>query len=365
MAVNRERDRKGKLRIVVSKRWPDGSRFRRYVPNSTIAKKTLARVEEAIAMGTWRQLKEELGHKKWERSLTVADFAKIYFDDYCKIHNTRPDYKDHALKPIIRILGGVPLTELRRQHAHQFIVKRSREVSAATVNRSLQVLKNMFTFAVEGEYVESHPLRCFHKLPEEQKALRVMTLEEERRLVESVSDVDHTVGAYVAVLGETGLRKSEGLNLKWSHVNFQQRILSVEDTKSGKPRYVGLSEYGVEWLSSLVRLMDSPYVFARLDSRDRWRKPDGPFKRGAKAAGLGWVGFHDLRHFRATQWVMRGVDLRTVKELLGHADIQTTMRYAHFAPSHAAQSIFEAQKAEAAEIAQLRAKSGRQSGVEC
>jgi len=71
------------------------------------------------------------------------------------------------------------------------------------------------------------------------------------------------------------------------------------------------------------------------------------------------VGLHDLRHFRATQWVMRGVDLRTVKELLGHADISTTMRYAHFAADHAMRSVAEAEKAEVAELA-LRATSGRQ-----
>jgi len=55
--------------------------------------------------------------------------------------------------------------------------------------------------------------------------------------------------------------------------------------------------------------------------------------------GLDWVSFHDFPHFRATQWVMRGVDLRSVRELLGHADIHTTMRYAHFSPDHAAQSV--------------------------
>jgi hypothetical protein len=59
MAINRERDRNGNVRIVVSKRWPDRSRFRRYCPNATVAKKTLARIEESIAMGTWRDLKDE------------------------------------------------------------------------------------------------------------------------------------------------------------------------------------------------------------------------------------------------------------------------------------------------------------------
>ena len=65
---------------------------------------------------------------------------------------------------------------------------------------------------------------------------------------------------------------------------------------------------------------------------------------------LDWVGFHDLRHFRATQWVVHGVDLVTVKVLLGHSDIQSTMRYAHLAPSHAKRSILEAQRREAGEV---------------
>ena len=58
----------------------------------------------------------------------------------------------------------------------------------------------MLTFAVEREYIEVHPLLRFRMLPEEQKALRVLTLEEERGLVEAVADVNPTIGAYIAVL---------------------------------------------------------------------------------------------------------------------------------------------------------------------
>ena len=64
MAINgKGHDRQGNRRVVVSKRWPDGSRFRRYVPNVTVGKKIFARIEEGIAMGTWRALKEELQHE--------------------------------------------------------------------------------------------------------------------------------------------------------------------------------------------------------------------------------------------------------------------------------------------------------------
>lgn len=60
-----------------------------------------------------------------------------------------------------------------------------------------------------------------------------------------------------------------------------------------------------------------------------------------------WVGFHDLRHFRATQWVTNGIDLRTVQQLLGHASLTTTMRYAHFAPGHAEEEVLRVAKREA------------------
>src|SRR5262249_49601495 len=108
-----------------------------------------------------------------------------------------------------------------------------------------------------------------------------------------------------------------------------------------------------------------PYVFVRLASADRWRKPDGPFNDGRTKAKLTWVSIHDLRHFRATQWVQRGVDLRVVQELLGHSSITTTMRYAHFAASHASRSILEAQRSEQLELAgNERAITGRQPEIE-
>ena len=66
-----------------------------------------------------------------------------------------------------------------------------------------------------------------------------------------------------------------------------------------------------------------------------------------------WGGFHHLRHFRATQWIMRGVDIRSVQGLLGHQNIKTTERYVKFVPSHAAQRVIEAQRLEDLEMVAL------------
>ncbi len=211
MGINRVTKR-GKRRIEVRKRWPDGSTFRRYYPNMTLANHVKARIEESIVTGSWRELKEEFsGVKNTSADVTVEEFSVIYLDDYCRHHNRRPDFKEQALVSTKRILGNVRLKDLRQHHADKFVAQRSKEVASATINRGLAVLKNMLTFAVKRGYLEANPLVGFGKLPEEQIPLRIMTLEEERRLVMCVADCNPVIGAYVAILGETGLRKSEGL----------------------------------------------------------------------------------------------------------------------------------------------------------
>lgn len=340
-----------KGKIVVSRYWPDGTRFRRCVPNRTLAKQLSDRIAGAVALGTWVELRRQLTEPPTP-PMTIADFAMIYMKEYCEIRNRRPDFKQWTIGPIVRILGDIPVTELRRKHAAHFEQVRSQEVAAPTVNRGLAVLKNLLTFAMTKGLIEVNHLSRYKLLPEPQTVLQVMTLEEERALVAATQEEDFTIGGFVGLLGETGLRKQEGLHVKWENINLKTRMLSVDHTKNGKVRSIPLSDFAVELLGSMTRIIGCPYVFARLDTMERVRDPRSPLERARRSVHLEWVGFHDFRHFRATQWVMRGVDLRTVKELLGHEDFATTMRYAHFTPDHASRLIINAQRAESMELAE-------------
>jgi integrase len=132
-----------------------------------------------------------------------------------------------------------------------------------------------------------------------------------------------------------------------------ERILAVDRTKGKRPRYVPISDFAKDLFDTLPRVADSPYCFVRLETFKPLQDVRASFARAQLVTGMGWVHPEDFRHFRATQWVTLGVDLKTVQQLLGHADIHTTMRYAHFAPHHAARSIVEAQREEAAGMRQL------------
>ncbi len=87
MSVRTQKDKLGKNNIVCDRRWPDKTRFRRVMPNRTLAKKVDTRIAGAIAEGKWRQLKEELQRGSSLKGVTFSQFADQYLNDYCKIHN--------------------------------------------------------------------------------------------------------------------------------------------------------------------------------------------------------------------------------------------------------------------------------------
>ncbi|MCD6256016.1 MAG: site-specific integrase, partial [Deltaproteobacteria bacterium] len=76
------------------------------------------------------------------------------------------------------------------------------------------------------------------------------------------------------------------------------------------------------------------YVFVNPKTGRPYDDLKRSFKTALKRAGIEDFTFHDLRHTFASHLVMNGVDLMTVKELLGHKDIKMTMRYSHLSPDH-------------------------------
>ena len=113
-------------------------------------------------------------------------------------------------------------------------------------------------------------------------------------------------------------------------------------------RQIPLSGLAVSYLEHALRYVD-PHVFISRRGRG-WVTPDKPMIAASKKAGFK-VGFHDLRRFRCTRWLKEGIDIRTVKELMGHASITTTMRYAAYLADHAERQGRGVQKEKAVQLA--------------
>ncbi|MGE5443759.1 MAG: tyrosine-type recombinase/integrase, partial [Ignavibacteriales bacterium] len=131
----------------------------------------------------------------------------------------------------------------------------------------------------------------------------------------------------------TGMRKGEILNLKWVDVNLEEGFILVRDSKNYESRAITIHPKLKEALLTLANKSQSEYVFeGRKTIKRAW-------ENALRKSGIPHCRFHDLRHTFATRLVMKGTDLATLQELMGHKDINMTKRYSHPTPEHKKQAI--------------------------
>ena len=130
------------------------------------------------------------------------------------------------------------------------------------------------------------------------------------------------------------MRKSEIVNLKWEQVDLRNKEIEVIKSKSGKKRIIPISEGLYEGMIALWKQnRNSEFVFQYPDPETGEKRHIKYFRRAfenaCRRAGIEGLTFHDLRHTFASRLVRFGVDLITVKDLLGHYSVKTTERYTH------------------------------------
>jgi len=209
-----------------------------------------------------------------------------------------------------------------------------RRWSDATINRHFAFLRHVLLLAVKDGKLTQNPLSGLKFFPEV-KRTRFLSEDELARLRGVMRRSDWKLVVFAI---ETGLRRGEQFRLRWDQVDLENGVLTLPMPKGGKTRHVPLSEEAKTILRSFDSFLRSAWVFPGLkdvtqpmDSRAFLRRS---FEPGLRQAGISGACWHSLRHTAASRRVMAGVDLVSVKEILGHRDIQTTLRYAHLAPEH-------------------------------
>ena len=165
---------------------------------------------------------------------------------------------------------------------------------------------------------------------------RYLDAEEIARLLAACAESKNPyLTTIVTVALNTGMRKAELLGLTWERVNLSTFTITLYKTKADKSR--GIPVHG-DLEAALRALEPDPakrvgLLFKKRDGR-RWGQVRTAFEAALDRAGIAGFRFHDLRHTFASHFVMRGGSLADLKEILGHADIKTTMRYSHLSTTH-------------------------------
>ena len=166
------------------------------------------------------------------------------------------------------------------------------------------------------------------------KRLRYLRPDEIQRLISNCSD---HLKPIVIVAVHKGMRKGEILSLRWDQVDFEKGIITLTDTKNDQRRYVPMDETVRSTLREMERKND--YIFCGLKPRRPLVWIELSFRKVLEKSGIEDFKIHDLRHTFASNLVMSGVDLVTVKELLGNKTIEMTLRYSHLVPDHKMRAV--------------------------
>jgi integrase len=248
--------------------------------------------------------------------------------------------KKGFVKQLCEAFGSLPLRRFNSILLERYQTERLQKGNKpATVNRLIATLKHMFSKAVEWDMVEEETLKRVRKvklLEENNRRLRYLSREECQNLINAC---DTHLRPIVITALNTGMRKGEIFNLRWDQVDLKHGFILLDKTKNGERREIPINDTLRSVLQGLPRRLDVPYVFYDPQTGKAYQDVKHSFHSALRRAGIRDFRFHDLRHTFASHLIMAGIDLTTVKELLGHKTLTMTLRYAHLAPTHKVRAV--------------------------
>lgn len=221
-------------------------------------------------------------------------------------------------------------------------ILKNEQKSAATIARMITSLRQFHQFLRQERYTDHNPMQHIEMPKKAQRLPDTLSLSEVEQLIEA-PDTNEILGirdrAILEVLYATGLRVSELVNLELKDLHLSMGLLQTIG-KGDKERIVPLGDLAIDWITRYLE-ESRPFLTAKQPDETHLfvnRQGTGLSRQGiwknlkilVREAGIHKnVTPHTLRHSFATHLLENGADLRTVQELLGHADISTTQIYTH------------------------------------
>lgn len=268
-----------------------------------------------------------------KRKIKFEDFAEEYME-YAKTNKRSWIRDEMVLRHLIPYFKGIPLSKINPKQIENYKQMRLEQVKPATINRELALFKFMFSLAKKWKYANENPVKEVKFLHERQLITRILNKEEAMKLIAVAGD---RLKPVIMLALNTGMRSGEILNLRWNDIDFDKQFIYIKETKSGVMRKVPMNSLVIKTLKKVKK--ENEFVFQNPETKEGLKYTKTAFHNARRKAGLEDFRFHDLRHTAATWMITAGIDLVTVKEILGHADIKTTMRYAHPTPENKKKAV--------------------------
>jgi integrase len=333
-------------------------------PNGKTRKSFTHKTKKGVKEKRDAWLRERGGVAFDAANLTVSEYLDRWMEDSVR-QSRRPstviEYESVCRVHLKPAIGHVKLAALKAAHVQALLSEKRREgYAVGTARRIYGILGAALSQAVKWQLIPHNPMSGVDRPKGSSDGRRALTLEQTKRLFAAAREWrDGRLYPVMVLAVSTGMRQGEMLGLFWSDLDPRRATLSVRRTlhrekggirygppKGGKSRVLELDERVLSVLKDWRRQQledrlgaqewtDTGHVFTTREGTAVHRAVLlESFKRLLKRESLPELTFHELRHTCATLLAQRGVHPNTVKDVLGHADVATTLRvYSHEWPS--------------------------------
>ena len=251
---------------------------------------------------------------------------------------------ERDLSRLAPLMESTSVLDLTPRQLRTFIADLSREgLSPTSVARIVSAVRGFYKFLMIDGHIETNPAEDL-VTPQKTSYLPKFLNQAEIELLFAVPDTSTELGlrdrAILEVMYASGLRVSEAVTLQMKDVDIDAGILTCKG-KGSKTRRVPVGNSAIEWLKSYLGIrrkkeyIEVPNIFISPLGKPVTRQEIHKFIKGyAEKAGLEDVSPHTLRHSFATHLIQNSADIRSVQQMLGHADISTTQIYTHITDKH-------------------------------
>jgi excisionase family DNA binding protein len=269
------------------------------------------------------------------KEMMFDTFAKEYLE-YSKANKKEDSFRNdrqNMNKHLMPLFAGMSLNEIDICMIEKFKNKGKEAGHIFVTNRTLSLLKHMFTIAIQRGYVTNNPAKHVKLFKEPNGRTRYLSEDEKERLLHESKEM---VKSIVIAALNTGARKGELLKLKWSNVDLKNGFIHIVNSKNGEARHIPINDLLKQELSNIPRRGDFVFSKKHGQSLGDFKKA---FKSACKRANIKDFRFHDLRHTFASYLAMNHLSERTIQTLLGHKSPSMTARYTHFSQGHLKEAV--------------------------
>ena len=290
---------------------------------------------------------------------------EVWFPIQVRGNNRKPKtiaFYESSTKLVKKFFEGLSLQEIKPVHIERYLAylrveyrgKTGNPLAPKTIRHHYSTLNLIFEYAERLELIERNPMARVPAPKKDRKTVEAFTQEQAKEFIRLASGCDLDFRCMLMLLITTGVRRGECAGLKWGDIDTRQGTLSVKRSVSYTPEFgltvstpktfngirtIPLIPSVLSLLQDLRKatqakhrgkILDEAFIFPKVDDLYSPRTPDSitrHLKRFMTRNGLPDLSPHDLRHSCATLLLANGADVKSVQEILGHADASTTLNF--------------------------------------